>query len=116
MNPIQLNEAQKRIILAWSSPVTGKSDEDLERFALAILANQSAGSNESPTIAQMTIRDCFAAHAMQSILLYHSKNRDLDETARKSYEVADAMMAQRAKGQVKPPQPGENYPPYPEDR
>jgi len=49
--------------------------------------------------AGMSLRDYFAAHAPDSeITVSHSHNNYLGEVAKKRYEWADAMLAERDKG------------------
>jgi hypothetical protein len=59
------------------------------------------GSSETPYVAQegMTLRDYLAAKAMQNVFDYHYTGIEANEKeiARIAYEIADAMLIERAR-------------------
>lgn len=71
------------------------SEKETGGQAFPLGANEYAGHGPQ---AGMTLRDYFAAKAMQSILIGESwKASDRIPMAKEAYELADAMLAERAK-------------------
>ena len=45
----------------------------------------------------MTLRDYFASKAMNGLISYRGLNIDIESTAERAYEIADALLKQREK-------------------
>jgi len=55
------------------------------------------GEDEYSPIYGMTLRDYFAAKAMQAYMRIYGKEHEISEVASFAYQQADAMLAERAK-------------------